>query len=150
MANPTASKLIEGCKAEQSLFWIDEATGLTCKARPDAWRGVWIGDIKTCNDASYRSFQRSILSFGYDIQCGMIAEGIKHCTGDEVEAFVFIAVESSPPYAVACYQLDELWLEAGKLKFHNLLERLKVCFDSKEFPGYPNTIIEMPKWSSDE
>lgn len=145
-----APSLLQDILAEHSLFWVDEETQLLCKARPDAWRDGMVIDLKTANDASYNAFQRSVYTYGYDIQCGMIHEAIKNYNGEEIKTFAFIVVEKTAPYAIACYQLDGAWLDVGVAKYHDLLSRLKFCMDEDEYPGYPNMIIEMPKWGSDE
>ena len=55
--------------SEVTLRWIDEATGLHCKARADRWnrRVRKMADLKTTDDASPREFGRSVVKYGYDI-----------------------------------------------------------------------------------
>jgi exodeoxyribonuclease VIII len=60
-AHPLASKLVTGGKAEQTLRWCDEATGLQCKSRVDyiAREGTVFVDLKSCANADFNEFRRS-------------------------------------------------------------------------------------------
>ncbi len=146
MGNQVAKDLVEGGKYEQSLFWIDNDTGLACKARPDIWQHGFVGDLKTCNTAAPRAFERAIHDYGYHIQAAMIQEAIKSCTGELINDFVFIAIEKTPPYAVCCYGLDSIALEVGSAIFHETLNNIKHCMDIGEWPSYPDAYIGLPKW----
>jgi len=146
-ANHTAHELLKGAKYEQSIFWRDTLTEVQCKARPDIWQPNFIADIKTCADAGFDAFQGSLFKWGYHIQAAMIQEGIKHATGEYIKDFVFIAIEKIPPYAVACYQLDEFALQGGVDEFYHLLAKLRVCRENNEWPAYKNDIISLPRWA---
>ena len=146
----TAKNLITGGKYEQSLFWVDEETGLSCKARPDIWQGAYVADLKTCASASYNAFQRSVFEYGYHIQCAMQFEAIKHCTGQLIYDFVFIAIEKEAPYATACYQLDNFALMQGIEEFHEALRNIRICTEANEWPSYPNAVVGLPKYAQTE
>lgn len=142
-----AGQLIGGALYEKSIYWNDPGTDLLCKVRPDIWHSNFIGDLKTCVSGSYKDFQRSIVSYGYHIQAGMIQEAIKHVLGEKIKSFVYIAIEKDPPYAVAVYQLDEMAVEEGVAQFRHIIKGVKECLDSGDWPGYPTEIMALPTWA---
>lgn len=147
--HPKASKLLTGGQAEVSVFWDDPETGYQCKARIDYLRpGNVLVDLKTTQDASKEEFNRSIAKFGYHRQNAMYSDGYEVATGERAAAFVFVAVESKPPYAVGVYMLDEHAVETGRAEYGTLLVDFKQCQESGEWPAYSDDIeiIELPKW----
>lgn len=142
----TARGLIEDGYYEKSLFWTDKDTGLLCKVRPDIWHNNMIVDLKTCTNASYREFQRSVYSFGYYIQAAMIHEALYNLHNINMMNFLFIAIEKDAPNAVAVYQLDELAIHRGLEDFHKTLFDMKQCFDNDKWPSYPDSIITLPAY----
>jgi exodeoxyribonuclease VIII len=74
---------------------------------------------------------------------------VEAITGHQVKAFVFIAVEKEPPYAVSLYSLDERSRELGTSQFRADLETLRHCLDADEWPCYGNGIktLSLPAWS---
>lgn len=145
LEHPAASRLmgLPG-RAEVSLFYEDGATGLRCKCRPD-WlteSGV-IVDIKTTQDASPEAFRKSAYNFRYDVQAA-------HYTAAQPgTGFVFIAVEKTPPYAVAVYEADDAVMRSGYQRRRDNLDRLAECLQRDEWPGYASTIqpLGVPGWA---
>lgn len=144
--HPAASKLVRGDgKTEVSMFWEDEETGLKCKCRKDIWlergRGSITVDLKSTDDASPQGFSRSIEKYGYNIQASHYLE-----TGDD--AFLFVACEKNPPFAVAVYELDPLSLEVSKIKRRSLLEYWANCRKAEMYPAYSDEcqMISLPAW----
>jgi hypothetical protein len=144
--HPAAPDLIRDAFYEKSLYWTDEETGILCKVRPDIWHSNFICDLKTAQSASENDFKRSIYSYGYHIQAGMIHEALKNVTGVNMQSFLFVVVEKEAPYAVAVYQLDETALEQGIIEFKNLLRKLKSCINTDHWPSYPSTLISLPNY----
>lgn len=151
-SNDLARQLVVDGNYEQSIYWVDEETGLLCKCRPDIWHREgsipFVGDIKTMRCASIRTFQSDLYSHGYYIQAAMIYEGLKATTGIEYKDFVFIAMEKTAPYPVACYMLDELSLLQGVADFKQSLRDIKLCMDNNDWPSYQNSIVGLPTWAS--
>lgn len=144
--NVFAHNLITDGLYEHSLYWTDKDTGLICKVRPDIWHNNMVCDLKTAADASYRSFQHSVFSYGYHIQCAMIHEALYSLFGQNMTKFFFIAVEKVRPYAVGVYELDEFALQRGVEDFKELLHRLKYCIDNDDWPSYERNIIGVPAY----
>ncbi len=143
----TARGLIEDGFYEKSLFWTDKDTGILCKVRPDIWHNNMIVDLKTCANASYREFQRSVYSYGYYVQAAMIHEALRVLYGTNMMNFIFVAIEKEAPYAVAVYQLDELAIHRGIEDFKKTLFEMKQCFDNNRWPTYPDSIITLPAYA---
>lgn len=150
MDNPVARILLSSGKAEMSLFWTDEETGLPCKARPDWWNEDHqvLVDLKTANDASEDAFSRAAGSYSYHMQDAHYTAGASSC-GLSPVAFLFLVVESSPPHQTAIYVLDETAKHAGAVKIARALTLLAECKRTDSYPGYPQGIqtLELKPWS---
>lgn len=150
-----AASLLACGMAEMSAFWIDQETGIECKCRPDWFQvdgGVQhIAEVKTCCDATYESFARSIAINGYDVQAALYVDGIQAVTRCKA-SFFFIAVEKEPPYAVAVYKPSDELIEVGRAKYRGALEMLQWCLTNDSWPGYqPHGQIEeidLPRWAA--
>lgn len=139
-------------RAELSLLWTDEASGVLCKARHDRhtpWlAGGAIVDLKTTTDASPRAFERSIFNLGYNRQGAHYINGAK-AHGLPVEHFVIIAVEKEPPFECAIYRVTEGALDAGEEQLRVLLARYAECLRTNEWPGYSDEAVDiaLPDWA---
>lgn len=147
-SHPSASKLM-GLKgeAEKTIFWKDYQTGLKCKCRPD-WlckKDGLIIDLKTTEDASPEAFSRSINKFRYHVQAAFYTRGC------ELEDFVFVVVEKTPPHAVVCYKASSDMIAAGNRVADSNLDLLAKCQKSNRWPSYADTIIntDLPRWNND-
>lgn len=137
-------------KAETTHMWIDEATGLQCKCRPD-WLtddGSLIVDLKTTEDASPTGFRKSIANFRYFVQASWYLDGIEQATGKRPEQFIFLCVEKKAPYACAVYAADAEMIEAGAKAAARDLDVLATCRQANAWPGYSDQIetISLPPW----
>lgn len=154
-AHPAASALLSGPGiAEGSCWWHDEHSGELCRCRPDFYRqdlGI-IVDLKSTRDASPKEFARSIANYRYHMQSAFYQDGVESSTGDFIKGFVFVACESTAPYAVAVYQLDMQGVEAGRIEYRRLLLDLADCKASGKFPAYSDRIetISLPAWTAKE
>lgn len=142
--------LLFGGINEKSIFWIDQESGIICKARPDIFHENMVVDLKTTADASFNSCRNSIYKYGYHIQAAMILDGIKQATGKELDTFVFVFVEKEPPYASGVYILDADSIELGRSDYKRQLLKLKECFNKNEWPSYENSIINLPGYADFE
>ena len=150
-AHPTASKLLSNGTAEQSLFWKDEDTGYKCKARIDFESNMgYLVDLKTSRDASKAEFSRSIAKFGYHRQNAMYRDGYIAVTDKIPKGFIFVVVESDPPYPVGVYSLDPDGVEKGQDEYKELLAEFAQCQKNDNWPAYSDQVetIELPGWYS--
>lgn len=121
-----------------------------CKFRLDLWTPSFntVLDLKTTEDASKGAFQRSLLNFGYHYQAGWYLEGMRRL-GFAAEHFVVVAVEKSPPYAVAIYRMADGVAEYGLDQLWTPLETFSRCMAQNNWTGYPEEVqdIQLPPWA---
>jgi hypothetical protein len=136
--------------AEASGWWFDQTTGELCRCRPDYLRddGILV-DLKTTEDAG-QGFKRSCANYFYHKQAAFYTDGVAAVTGNPPLGFVFVAVEKTPPYAVATYQLDAVALEVGRALYQRDLMTLAECKISHRWPGYSEQIevLSLPGWAT--
>jgi hypothetical protein len=145
-----ALPFVRGGAFEVCIVWIDDRTGLKCKARLDHISDEYriITDVKTTKDASPDDFARSIFFYDYYQQAAFYSEGWRALTGEEM-SYVILACEKVPPYAMAVYQMHEDILFAGKNAWQRALKTYAQCVATKEWPAYYTgpQIINLPKWA---
>lgn len=145
--HPEAERLFCAGLPEVSAFWTDPVTTCPCKLRAD-WLAEdveIVADIKTTDDASPEGFERSILRYGYHRQAAWYLHGLNEL-GRAFQHFVFVCVESSPPYAVGLYRLDDEAIAAGEAELADLLGTYAACCKSGNWPAYPTNVqtISLP------
>jgi len=147
--NRNARKLLKNTDIENSIFWTDQETGLDLRIRPDIWRKEhYIADLKTTRDGSIEGFSKVIYDFGYHISAAMYLDGASKL-GVEIEDFIFICVESSPPYLTSVYTLSEAALEIGRNAYKKALLGLAYCIENNDWKGYNDdqvAEISLPLW----
>ncbi len=149
--NDNAARLISGGKAEHSLFWKDERTGVHCKARLDYARfdADTIIDVKTTENAGLVAFEKSIANFSYHRQAAYYTQGAAKILGRPIPNFVFIAIEKEPPFEFGLYRLHDAAMERGQQDVELALDRIAECQKSGQWPGYGEEIqnIAIPSWA---
>jgi len=132
-----------------SAYAVDPATGVLVKCRPDLWikPASLMIDLKTSRDASLRGFSRSIAEYGYHVQ----EEWYRWVWGlasEPVEAFLFFVVESTDPYQIAVYEIDELAREQARKVISDMMPIMAACIETGYYPGYPHDVqsIGLPAW----
>ncbi len=153
-AHPWASQFLmpDLGLAEQTIFWIDEDTGVLCKARPDFLRhDGTIVDLKSTEDAREDGpfgFQRSVQQYRYHVQGAFFIDGATAATGKEHNGFVLISVEKKIPYGIQIFVLAKKAIERGRIIYQQTLGEIAVCSQQNSWPGYtqePQT-IDLPDW----
>lgn len=111
-----------------------------------------INDLKNVKDASKKAFQKAILDNNWHVQAAYYLDFYnQNDQGMVFQHFVYMACETSPPYGVAVYALDQQSIEQGRKLYKRCLERhLRYLerIDSGEHIGYPKQIepIGIAKW----
>ena len=149
--HPAASMLLQlDGHAETTHMWVDEETGLECKCRPDYLTsdGSIVVDLKTTRDASPRGFRSSAMSYRYHVQAAWYLHGLEKSTGKRPESFIFIAVETEPPFGVGVYLADVDFVAEGWTRAHTDLVKLAACKSSGKWPSYSDEIqlLSLPSW----
>ncbi|MFC5930871.1 PD-(D/E)XK nuclease-like domain-containing protein [Cryobacterium melibiosiphilum] len=155
LAHPTAKILFEqDGNSEASIFATDPETGVELRARFDFLPNLANNhpiavDLKTTGkSASREGFEKSVASFGYDVQQGHYLPTLELVVGRELP-MVFVVVETAAPHLVAVHQLDQLWHEMGMTKARKAREIFAECTANNEWPGYPTGVelISPPTWA---
>jgi len=142
---------------ECAVVWNDRETGVLCKGRvdsitPEGFK-TWtcVVDLKTCKDASFAGFRRTIASYGYDYQMAYYLDGLD-AIAPAGRLPIIIAQETEYPYAVAIHELVENDLDFGRARYRSDLEQVAACLKSGTWPGYPQgpKLCPIPPWRQQE
>lgn len=139
-SNSIAKKLLKDATTEASVF-AEDSQGILRKARIDAIPngGNTLIDIKTCADASLDAFNGSIYKYSRYVQAAWYLD-IMEFIGQGRDVFLFVAVESEPPFCTAVYPIDVLSVEIGQKEYKGALAVLKACQNAGAWPGYPENL----------
>ena len=139
--------------AEASFFATDPDIDIALKTRPDGLiRGSGLVlDIKTCQDASPRGFEKAVRAFGYDLQCATYMHILKLC-GVRVDNFIFICIEKDKPHVTACYELSEMYLRHAHNRMIDTLIKIKSAEDTGHYgTDWPDLgTVHLPAWLDSE
>ncbi|MFI0900613.1 PD-(D/E)XK nuclease-like domain-containing protein [Streptomyces sp. NPDC020983] len=155
--HPVAGNVFDpaGGTPEQSLYWIDPITGVTCRARPD-WlpnpgKGrLIIPDYKTTRDASPDAIAKAIHTYGYHCQAAWCIEAARALDlADRDAVFLLVFQAKTAPYLVTVVQIDALDLRIGHAKNAVARDIYRQCTDTGHWPGYSDAveIIPQPEWA---
>lgn len=149
-AHPAARKALTAnrWKIEASIF--GELEGVPVRCRPDMLRTDHIVvDVKTTKNASPDEFAKSVANYRYHVQSAFYGDLIERVTGQPTRAFIFIAVETVPPYLVAVYVASEPMTFKGRELYRRDLETYRKCAESGEWPGYSDVplTLDLPRWA---
>ena len=138
LGHPQAADLLSSASLrELSLF--GHLDGVDCKARLDATSPTGLVlDLKTCSDASPLGFRHSCRSYCYWLQAihyqrlANLVWGLDH-------EFLFVAVETAPPYLVAVYRLGPQTMADACREHRRLLASYAECQAANVWPGIDST-----------
>ena len=154
--HPIAGPILVGeGKAEQAMFWRDEATNIWRRGMVD-WTTTYrdyptLVDYKTTTDVSPGAFARSVLTYGYHQQDDWYRDGWAALHGVEPE-FLIVAQETTAPYLVAVHQLDAYAQMAGRTLNRRAIDLYARCTKTNTWPGYDEDVIllALPPWAEHE
>jgi hypothetical protein len=152
LAQPIARDILApGALVEQSFYWRDDETGLLCRGRTDLVRPEWraLVDIKSTQDASSRSFARTVAEYKYDWQSIYYQDGWSLAADWKPDLLLFLPIEKEPPYLCAAYEIDPDDLAEARQQLRQQLDAYAHCEASGQWPGYPDGIsrISLPGWA---
>ena len=153
-ANPEADEVLhaEARQVELSAFAQDEQTGVWLRCRFDLVAPGVVADYKTAADADPSKFaRRTMLDLGYHMQAAHYLD-MAHCLGlaNPDAGFAFIVQEKEPPYLAAVVTVGDDYLALGRRDMRTAIDLWAECNRTGQWPGYPATIAEPPKWALDE
>ena len=136
--NAEAMRLLDGVK-ERMIRW--EMNGRACQGTPDVVHPASVVELKTAKTTNPEWFVRDAHRLAYHGALAWYADGLRAAKlADPQQAFI-VAVESSPPYPVVCFELTRTAMEVGKRLYKLWWERLMVCEAAEHWPGYADSIV---------
>lgn len=152
-ADPELDEAFATGASEVSMFWIDKATGVYCKARPDHIHEkrdgrVQMLDLKSMADDTPAGVMRAIGRLGLYRQEAHYRRGYEAITGVPVSDFVFAVVSSTPPILATPYRLVDAALVQGIQEVEDLLAEFAQCQRANRWPSYKpdQRLIDLPAW----
>lgn len=123
-----------GCATEQSFQWVDDETGLACKARLDAVGDGYFIDLKKAARPGPFPFGRQAGNLGYHVQCAFYERALVESRGGSWPCWLLV-VEPVPPFDIIPYRVEGDTLETGRAEMRRLLNTYAACMQSGEWPG---------------
>jgi hypothetical protein len=158
LSHPIAGELLQGAATEIAAFWVDDDTGIECKAKIDALPvasdlhpgdGDCLVDLKSTIDASPEHMAKAIVNFGYARQSAHYLSPF-----DDRDRFLIIACEKKPPFALAVYEIAEAAILHSAFEVQGLLLLWERCLEEfgwdKPWPSYTQdeiTELDLPPWA---
>lgn len=146
LSHPMAKNILH--RSENEGAYTATLEGVECKAKLDLENKGYFFDLKTCQDASFNGFRKSIGTYRYDRQAAFYSDvAVKN--GLPFTGFVFVAIEKEPPYSVGCWMMDEATIDLGRASYKRVLNKYKFHIENPEaFQGINGEIspIAAPNW----
>jgi hypothetical protein len=150
--HPIAALALDGSKCEVSCFtdWPTDHGDVRVKCRHDivADGSNAMVDLKSARNAAPDGFLRSVLQYGYAIQCASyMAIWNKLMPQAPMEVALLIAVEPEPPHGVMVHQLDQEFLAYGRQQWEAMLNLYAKCRAENSWPCYPTeiSVLKLPE-----
>lgn len=143
-----AGPLLRSGVPEQVAEWVDERTGVACKARVD-----WLNDchvsLKTTAETVPYRFNQQAARLKYHLTEAFHSDGLLAVTGERRPVKI-IAVESKPPHDVAVYHVPEEVIAYGREAYEDALDLLIQCRESGDWPGVcpEEETLTLPVWAT--
>jgi hypothetical protein len=150
-SHPVAGALLaEKGKAELTIEWTHERTGIRCVSRFDWLCGSALVDLKLTRDPSPGSFSRDAAKYGYPFQLAMYSEALRVADLGPRPVKI-IAAQNVDPFDVVVFDIGEELLGHGREQFEMAMTKLAACNESRLWPGIaPNEELSLalPAWAS--
>jgi hypothetical protein len=151
-SDPVAQEWLGGGKAlvERPITWTDAATGLACKAKPDAVHSAVV-DVKSTSTIDERQFLANATRLGYFGQLAFYRRGYRTLTKLSLPCAI-LAVEVDAPHDIGVFVIDEDSLRVADEEITRLLAKVAECRKSGEWPGRyqkAQTMV-LPDWARGE
>lgn len=154
MAHEAGAAFLSGIKPEDhevSIFWVDELSGVRCKARLDLLdhHTFWaIGDIKTTSNSSEEEFSRTIFSYGYYSAAAFYLNAVQQHY-PQIDKFILLAVETTPPHLARVYTLHPDAIAKGQAEFRAYISEYARACETQNWksPSKRFEAINIPHWA---
>ncbi len=139
---------------EVTLIWVDDHTGMLCKARADVLiddEHPTLIDYKTTANSKPEVFGTQVYNYGYDIGAAHYCMGARALQPDKTLPNMIIpAIEKKPPFKPVIYRVDIPTMRLGWVRTRSGMDRYAECLRTDQWPGYgDDKIIDInaPSWA---
>lgn len=150
-AHPRAMEVLAHTRREEPFQWVDEETGIACKARGDALAREHITDLKSTRRQTLRAFYRDAGEWLYHGQLAYNHDGAQAAGRLSPIAHrpYMVAVQTVEPYDCAVIQLSPPDMAAGRALYRDALRRYAGCVAADWWPGIAPEVVqsELPPWA---
>ena len=146
LSHPFAKEALDLVNIERSIYFTHKETGLQLKARPDAWVGNLVSDLKSAVNASPKGFELACVKGHYFHQAAFAKMALESL-GIMLKKFLCVAVEKKPPYAIGVYSLDLAGIAWAEDQINQLLIQFVTCQDLNRWPDYGVLNMALPKYA---
>jgi len=131
VGNPLFKKIVNNTEAmREASIWYDD--GLLLKCRPDIIHEGTIYDIKTTSGSvDERGFLQSVYKYKYHVQAPFYLY-VAGKAGLRLQEFVFLCVQTVPPFLTAAYNINADLLQEGVDIIHDALDRYQNYVEGKD------------------
>lgn len=156
-AHPLAKLLFDPDRGqpEQSLFWVDEPSGVWCRARldwlPDRIPGMRmiVPDYKTADKVDLDALSRSCATYGYHQQDAFYRAGVQALGLADADCrFLLVFQAKDPPYLVTVVEMDHVAQRLGHRLNRQAISIYRSCRDAGEWPAHADDVVQLqlPAW----
>ena len=131
--HPYAGPMVRQCTQFEKPFTIEQC-GVPHRGIIDGIGEWFILDLKTTQNVSHRSLQRTIYDFKYYMQAA-IYQRATEIMGLDCSSYFVLAVESGAPHHVQVVELEPHYIARGHLEWERMLKSWK-AWDGKSAHGH--------------
>lgn len=148
LSHPVLGRFVKATgRCELSVFATDPETGVLVKCRFDKLLDAKLAiDVKKTQDL--RDFGKSVANYGYHMQAAFYTDVWKWATGEDLDGFMFAAVEEQMPHASAMITIDDEAMDIGRMEYRKALNTYAECFERDEWNGIYQELapVQLPSW----
>lgn len=148
-----ARKIISDCTSEVTVIFIEQSSGILCKARIDCYDRAlrYFADLKTAREVEPWAFARQSASLYYHFQYAFYRIALHSVFGVWIPVKC-IAVQNNAPFDTVVFNVSTHTVDVGMKLVMESLTKLKECRESGDWPGISSDEVdlELPAWAVDE
>lgn len=144
-SHPIGKNMFKNGEPEMSYFNNMDIYGqeFDVKCRPDYLGDGFAFDLKTTRDASQYGFRNAITNYRYNVQAAWYMDILNKEPDLEIKEFIFIAIETEPPFPIGIYYIDQESIDCGRDDYRENLLTLVKYNENKYVPtGYTDDGVE--------
>lgn len=152
-AHPVSGPIVTAPgRSELTILWTHPRTGIRIKCRLDRLNPDLFVDLKTTRDPSPALFSSQCARMGYHFQLALYSDAVAAAGLGAIPCQI-VAVQSSSPFDVVVYDVDEDTLSKGRTLYETALDKLIECQASGKWPGQAvegPVMLHLPMWAAQD